>query len=265
MKRILIAALAVATLTSCSFIRIDTKALKALLVEEGVDMTVESKSVGRMYTPNGVATTQLRGDLEEFHAIESVIPIDIEYSQGEQFVEITASSNIMPFIATTVHNGTLKLYFKGIRVKKANKDMKVIIKTPKLDAVTIEGAGDLELKGQINADDLRIGISGAGDVDIDDLIANEFIVKVSGAGDLDADKLTCNLFDVDVSGAGDIDVEALEADRVNIKISGSGDATLAGHARTGDFSVSGAGAIDIKKLSIEDYDTSMSGMAKLIR
>lgn len=263
MKRILLAALTVVTLSSCTFIKIDTRALKALLEEEGVDMTVDNKSIGRVYIPDGNMVTEYRGDLAPFTAIESVIPLDIEYSDGEQFVELHASGNIMPFIATTVQNGTLKLHFKGIRVKKA-KDMKAVIRLPKLEKVSIDGAGDLNMKGQVNAENLKISVSGAGDVNIEDLVAEDFSINVSGAGDIDIDKILCKGFDAHVSGSGDIDVESIEVENISVKISGAGDAKFAGHATKGSFSVSGIGAIDIKNLKLDEYTTSLDGMAKII-
>lgn len=264
MKKIIIAALAVATFSSCTFMRIDTKALKALLAEEGIDMTEESKPSRKAISGNGVEAREFRGDLDEFHSIVSSIPADIEYSDGEQFVEIHAPSNILPYISTTVHDGTLKLSFKGVRVKNV-KEMKVVIRTPRLDSVSINGAGDLDMDGLVRTDDLRIEISGAGDVDIDSIEVSDFTLRVNGAGDFDAEDMKCISFDANVSGSGDIDVEHLDAETVKVNISGAGDCTLAGRAKKGDFSVSGAGSVDIRDLQVEDVESSMNGMAKIFR
>lgn len=264
MKRTIIALLAVTALSSCTFIRIDTKALKAILEKEGVDMTMEAGSPGKAISASGVEVREIRDIPEEFHAISSHIPIDIEYSDGEQFVEITASDNLMPYISTTVRDGVLKLQFDGVRVRNA-KDMKVVIRTPRLDSVSIGGAGDLELEGLVRTDDFRIEVNGAGDVDIDSLEASSFTLRVNGAGDIDAETIRCTSFDVNVSGSGDIDVEHIDAETIKVNISGAGDCTLAGRAQKGDFSVSGAGSVDIRNLKVDDVQSSMNGMAKIFR
>lgn len=258
------AALVAAAFSSCTFFRIDTRALTAHLEEEGIDMTVESKPSRKVISGNGVEARQFRGDLEPFTSIQSSIPADIEYSEGEQSVEIIAPSNILPYIGTSVREGVLGLHFKGVRVRNV-KDMTVIIRTPELESVTIDGAGDLDMNGLVRTGDFRIEISGAGDVKIDRIEADSFTLRISGAGDFDADDMKCISFDANVIGSGDIDVERIEAETVKVNISGAGDCTLAGRAKKGDFSVSGAGSVDIRALQLEDVQSSMNGMAKIFR
>lgn len=261
MKRFFFVVLTLVALTSCSFIRIDTKALIGLLEDEGVDMNASPR---KAVSPQGPAVTEVRDGLPEFTGIESAIPVDIEYSQGEQFVSITAPNNIMPYISTEVVNGTLKIKFSGARIRNA-KDIDAVIRTPDLRFVELNGAGDIKLKGRVETEEMDIAINGAGDVDIDDLAVKSFQIDVNGAGDIEIDRIVCESFGADISGAGDLSVEGIEAGTLRIGLSGAGDCTLAGHVGDADFSLSGAGSIDVRRLRMDRENSNMNGFAKIIR
>ena len=261
MKRILFAAATFVALSSCSFIRIDTKTLMTMFEEEGIDL---SESPKKAVSASGPVVTEVRDGLPEFTGIESSIPIDIEYSQGDQYVSISAPNNVMPYISTEVVNGTLKIKFSGARVKNV-KDIGAVIRTPDLRSVDLNGAGDIEMKGHVEISQIDIAINGAGDVDIDDLTVNSFQIDVNGAGDIEIERIACESFGADISGAGDMSIDSIEAASLRVGLSGAGDCTLAGHVTEADLSVNGAGSVDVRNLRIDHENSNVNGFAKIIR
>ena len=89
-------------------------------------------------------------------------------------------------------------------------------------------------------------MSGAGDIDIDDLEAQSLKVTVSGAGDMDLERVKCREnVRLSVSGAGDVDAH-VECQELETTVSGAGDVDLAVLCDVLRVSVSGAGDIDLK-------------------
>lgn len=115
--------------------------------------------------------------------------------------------------------------------------------------VTSSGASDLNIK-DITADNLRIRCSGASDIDIDKATLKSFNTRMSGAGDIDAKLNNTDKIDLQVSGAGDADLKLTDCGDVNVSISGAGSITVSGNARSLSQSKSGMASIDTDDLSI---------------
>jgi len=112
----------------------------------------------------------------------------------------------------------------------------VTVTTPKLDAVTLDGSGDVSLP-ELRGGPLRVRIDGSGDVD--------------GHGRLDA-------LDAAVDGSGDIAMEDVKIQSARVEVSGSGNADV--HAvRTLDAIVSGSGDIGYDGDPTVSRDISGSG------
>ena len=266
MKNIISAVLSLAALSSCSFIKVDTSALAALLSENGADVEISATGGSRKsVSAKGPEVREYRGEgLPEFDSVESSIPVDIEYSDGDTYLEITAARNIIPYIKTTVKGGTLRFSFNGAKVRHPG-DIKAVVRTRGLKNITLNGAGDLNLEGPVVTDRLCVEVNGAGDIDIEDLSAESLRITVNGAGDVDIEKLSCTDFRVGVSGAGDIEADNIECKEVNVVLSGAGDCTLAGRADKADLSVNGVGSIDISALNVADVTSGSNGLGKIIR
>lgn len=85
--------------------------------------------------------------------------------------------------------------------------------------IHISGKGDVKL-ADVQADRLRFEISGAGDGEISGKV-QELQLRVSGAGKLNAEKLKAAVAVVNISGAANTDVWATDELRINVSGVGS--------------------------------------------
>lgn len=231
MKKIISFAVALLAVCACNFITVDGKSLK-----ESFNRTrlVASKTI-----------IEKTYDVDRFDRIECAGSFDIDYTAGQHFLSISAPDNVMDHIIVEFENGCLKVKMdKSFRIINLQK-IQMTVHCPKLNGVSISGAGDFKAVDGIRSDDLNVRISGAGDFDANGIKADKLNINVSGAGDIDADNIDCKEVRVNISGAGDIE--------------------LSGKAGTADISISGAGDIDIRNLKADSTDTRISGAGKVYR
>jgi len=199
-----------------------------------------SKSV---YCDGAVKTEVLEG-LTGFDAILVKGHAEIEFTQADSHeVKVSANEDLFAYLDFKVEGGVLLIQFVDGRNYRPEK-FEVAISAPVLKDLTINGAGDFDLKkGYRAAENLGITVNGAGDIEMTGVAVPELDVEVNGAGDLQVD---------------DLDVESL-----SVAIHGAGDVTVSGKAEKANFSVSGAGDIDARKLKCEDISTRKSGIASV--
>jgi hypothetical protein len=99
------------------------------------------------------------------------------------------------------------------------------VEVRQLRQVTLAGAADLHAPGPVQAEQLKLSISGAGSVRFDQLQAQQLQFDVSGAGDGHLAGQVGEL-NVRVSGKGRVTADQLKAQQARINISGIGNATL---------------------------------------
>lgn len=181
-------------------------------------------------------------DTEAFSSIKILGSYDMTFTQGDSsVVEVEAAENIHEVLDINVSNGVLLLSTKD----KVNVDkVSVTITNPSLNALGINGAGDVKIDGAVTTGDFDLEINGAGDVDIT--------------------KLSCKNMGVKINGTGDIDIEDINCADLNIKINGAGDAVFSGKAENVDASINGVGEINAKALEVSgNFNKKVSGIGKV--
>ncbi len=148
-----------------------------------------------------------------------------------------------------VENGELNVRHKSSKgkVDKNTPRMTLYLTAPSLSEIYVEGAGDLNLEGDIvQTEAMTVNISGAGDLDIDNLTCERFDIQISGAGDADIDRLTCEgNVEIEVKGVGDVDANVKCGD-LALRISGAGDAELDVNCEYLRTYINGAGNVTLK-------------------
>ncbi|MGN0029128.1 MAG: head GIN domain-containing protein [Marinilabiliaceae bacterium] len=214
--------------------------------------------------------------ISEFSEIEASGAMVIAYRQAPtDSIRIEGAANLVSRVIVDQEGERLKLRMKEGRVSMSDAGPKLVVylSSENLSSVRLSGANKLKMSEPVSVDELRLGVAGAGDVDIDDLTVKDRLrIDLSGAGDLDIDNATANRVDIRMSGAGNIDANFKNASAVNVDVSGAGDADLkltdcgdircdvsgaanvdlAGSAQRLDFSKSGAADVDYDKLSLAE-------------
>ena len=171
-------------------------------------------------------TIELKGP-EAFSLIDLNVAGDLEYTQSnnnESGVTLIMSEDLADQVEATIHHGRLVVAYKrGTKHRfTANSQLKVIAHSPALSVVSVNGSGDVMLRGPIRTESLTLHINGSGDVEAHDLTSQRVSVNINGSGDVQlAGKAREAHYDI--NGSGDIDCNLLHCLHVNAAINGSGD------------------------------------------
>lgn len=232
MKKILYFAVALLAVCACNFITVDGKSLNEIASKKS--RLVASKTI-----------IEKTYDVDKFDSIDCAGSFDIDYTAGPCYLNIAAPDNVLEHIIVEFENGSLKVKMdKSFRIINLQK-IQMTVHCPKLNGVSISGAGDFKAVNGIKSDGLNVRISGAGDFEANGIKADNISINLSGAGDVEADNIDCEKISTWISGAGDIE--------------------LSGKAKTADIRISGAGDIDIRNLKADNTDTRISGAGKVYR
>lgn len=178
--------------------------------------------------------------LPSFRSIQCSGSGTLRVHKGSQKVVISADSNILPFVTTSVSGGELRI---GL------KPMTMIMKASKMQFdVTLP-----DLSG--------IDLSGSGETSIDAFKGESFDAKMSGSGSLRA-SLDYKELSYHSSGSGSLDATII-AGRMNIDFSGSGELKLRGAAESVDIGISGSGSIAGRDFVVNELEIDVSGSSDI--
>ena len=171
-------------------------------------------------------TIEMR-DAEAFSLIDLSVAGDLEYTQslnGKSGVTLIVSEDLADKVEATIHHGRLVVAYKrGTKHRfTSNSELKVIACSPALSVVSVNGSGDVMLRGPIRTESLTFHINGSGDIEAHDLISQRVSVSINGSGDVQlAGKVREASYDI--NGSGDIECNQLQCLHVNATVNGSGD------------------------------------------
>ena len=155
---------------------------------------------------SGIRHSQVR-QLETFEEVDLSGFGTVDVFVGEEpSVCIITDNNLHEHVDTKVENG--KLTIKPRTRISPKTGLKFNVTVPHLTAARARGAGDLNINNVV-ADQLDLPINGAGTLNANGHV-NKISTSISGAGDADLRELQAEAADVRVSGAGDIRVCASE-------------------------------------------------------
>ncbi|RYE22617.1 MAG: hypothetical protein EOP51_12755 [Sphingobacteriales bacterium] len=113
--------------------------------------------------------------------------IHVGNGTGAPALQIKAQKNLLKEVKVEVTNGVLRLYTEKLFHFSSDEDIIVEINMPQILALTIKGAGDANVDGTVAGESFEVKVSGAADVDIQNITTNKFVATLSGAGDVDGE------------------------------------------------------------------------------
>jgi putative autotransporter adhesin-like protein len=158
---------------------------------------------------------------------------------GMESLTVTTDDNLLPYIKSEVRGNTLELGFKDSMTNvRPTHDIVFKLTVKKLDGLNISGSGKADAKG-LGPDQLRIGISGSGDVSADGT-AGDLDLSISGSGGYRGEHMRSKRATVDISGSGAAVIAASET--LKADVSGSGSIEYIGDPQVSQH-VSGSGSV----------------------
>lgn len=197
-------------------------------------------------------------NLADFTGIRLNLPVEVILRQGEiQEVTVEGKQNIINKLERDIRNGIWDIETKDCIRDIGN--MKIFITIPDITDLAIAGSGNIFGENVFVIQDIDLGISGSGDMDLalecDDITLNitgsgniklegtadGLDFKITGSGDINAFNLAALRARVDITGSGNAEVSA--QDELDVKISGSGDVRYKGNPNL-NVSITGSGKVE---------------------
>jgi len=210
----------------------------------------------------GPLVTQTRS-VGNFSGVSSEMSGKVNFAIAPEYkVEITAQQNILDVLNTNVVNGVLHIDFKdNVRVRQ-HEDLLINITAPYADYFRLSGSGNMNVQGDITANNLKVTLSGSGDIAVQSaVIADKIDADISGSGNINIANGSAVNEDVDISGSGKVEMPGVNAEIAVTRTSGSGDVRLA-VSKNLDAHITGSGSVYYHGNPI--ISTHISGSGRVI-
>ncbi len=185
----------------------------------------------------------------EFDAIDVSISSDINITVAEgggHGLELRGYGNIIKHIKTEVKDKVLYIEYDLDDTWTVNEeDTQVRISVPSLKSLSLSGAPDVKIQGNVKGEEFRLDVSGASEVIIDNINVNKFDVDMSGASELDVKAGIVKQAAYDINGAGKVEAFPLQTEETIASISGVGEGEVTASVKL-DANISGAGSVKYK-------------------
>jgi Putative auto-transporter adhesin, head GIN domain len=189
-------------------------------------------------TGSGVAATQARS-LPPLTGVDVAGANNVVVRVGApQSVIVHADSNLLARVTTQVTSGSLVIG-NTPGALNARSPMFVAVSVPSLDAVTVQGSGNISVTG-INSPSLTVRLPGSGTIHAAGSTAR-LDVAIGGSGTVVLSRLIARDATASIDGSGSIVLTA--TDSLDASISGSGSILYTGNPAQVSKSVSGSGTI----------------------
>lgn len=233
MKKLILSAILISTLFSCSFFQNCIEADQEIITQELELSTIKEIS--------------LASDVE----------VHIQQADRQQ-VSFEGPANYLDVLNQNATDGEWNIKFE--RCLKSPETVKISISLLDLKGVEINGSGRVIGKNQFLGDDLDLEIAGSGDIDLEldyKSLSNEINgsgniklhghvkmqeIEVNGSGDVMALQLMSDNTEVEINGSGDVEVAASYS--LKVEVNGSGDVKYIGSPKELSSEINGSGKLE---------------------
>jgi hypothetical protein len=214
-------------------IRMITLLVMGMVILSACRITVE--------TDSGPSTTETR-NVSGFHAVQFTTAGSLDITLGEmESLTIEAGENILPHLTTEVEDGVLVIGYDMTQWPNLiNIPIKFHLVVKDLDAVSLSGAGNVEMNG-LDTTNLKVTLSGAGNINLKDIQASMINTKLSGAGNISLSG-DVDLQQALLTGVGNYQADDLKSQTATILVTGAGSAQVWVEKEL-DVTISGAGSV----------------------
>ena len=203
-----------------------------------------------------------RISIDNYEKVILNIPGEVFYQQfsdSTPYLQIHTDENIYEALDVRVQNNQLIIEAKKDSIIRPSI-LTIYTCSHNLSQVTVNGSGEMHLKGEVNAKDFRLDITGSGNLLADSLLCDRLTAKVTGSGNAQLTGAS-NRSSFSIKGSGNIkafdyfiqeleceitgsgNIEALATNKLNINITGSGNLSYRGDPQSINKDITGSGKV----------------------
>ena len=208
----------------------------------------------------GDTLTETR-NVQNFHALNISADAQVELRVDTVYrVEVTCEESIIDFLETVEDNGVLKIHFD--RDVHDVDNLQIRVWAPNWDAIETNGSVDVNAPDAISGDDLKLNLSGSGNMRLFNVDFQDITALISGNGNLylvgKGESLTST-----ISGSGNVEALDCPVQNAKVTISGSGNARVDVTEKL-DVVISGSGDVEYQGDPVVNSQISGSGKVRKI-
>lgn len=190
---------------------------------------------------SGPVQTEKR-ELDGFKKIVLDLSADVKVIKADATsVVIEAQGNLMNKIKTNLRGNKLIISSEGCITSDENICVRVYLS--ELEALEINGSGNINVPDTFIVDKIKLEINGSGDI-TGKFVAAKIDAEIKGSGNLTLTG-SADRQDVEIFGSGNIKSQALICNEANIDVKGSGDVFVYA-IKNLDVDVAGSGTVHYK-------------------
>ena len=212
--------------------------------------------VNKTVTHSKVTKTYKGSAVKPFDRIIIDAFCDVRYIQGDSTSVAISYADPKDFADLDIKNqdGRFIIGYKTSHKVTRLKDddmLKVVITTPDLIEVEMNGAGVFWSGNPIDTDTLLLQMKGAGKIEIGTIVCDRLLADLKGAGKIKLGPIAAQDCVIELKGVGKVDANFERCDYIDAKIMGVGKVKLSGKAKKYDAHIMGTGKIDHDYLIVE--------------
>lgn len=218
-----------------------------------------------LLTIKATAEEQTR-NVSTFSEISLRVAAKLHLKQSDkQSVKIVAKSSTLEELITEVKDEKLIIRFPNENLFWKNfqpGEVNIYISCPEIKGLGISGSGDIIAEDEISTRSLDMGVSGSGNIRLENLKAGKIIGTISGSGDIAlSGETAAQDLSITISGSGNLKAMGFSADDVSVRIVGSGNVSI--EAKKNLYvRLAGSGNVTYKGHPLIDQSISGSGKVK---
>ena len=212
--------------------------------------------VNKTVTHSKVTKTYSGSAVKPFDRIIIDAFCDVRYVQGDSTSVAISYADPKDFAALDIKNqdGRFVIGYKTSHKVTRLKDdemLKVVITTPDLIEVEMNGAGVFWSGNPIDTDTLLLQMKGAGKIEMGSIVCDRLQAELKGAGKIKLGPVAAQDCVIELKGVGKVDADFERCDKIDANIMGVGKVKLSGHAKKYDAHIMGTGKIDHDELVVD--------------
>ena len=143
-----------------------------------------------------------------------------QFSDSAPYLQIHTDENIFKALDVRVQNNQLIIDVKKDSLINPSQ-LTIYTSSHNLNQVSVSGSGEIHLKGEVNAKEFRLDITGSGNLQADSLLCNKMTTRITGSGNAQLTGASNNS-SFKITGSGSIHAFGYLVQELDCKITGSG-------------------------------------------